>query len=72
MTIELSNEEKTAIVNSHIKNLTYNKYNLEISIIEENAKATPNSTNLSSLNAQISEIDDQMAALQAELASFTA
>lgn len=72
MTIELSNEEKTAIVNSHIKNLTYNKYNLEISIIEENAKATPNSTNLSSLNAQISEIDDQMAALQAELASLTA
>ena len=72
MTIELSNEEKTAIVNSHIKNLTYNKYNLEISIIEENAKATPNSTNLSSLKAQISEIDDQMAALQAELASFTA
>jgi hypothetical protein len=72
MAIELTNEEKTTIVNSHLKNLVYNKYNLTISVIEENAKTSPNSDTLSSLNSQISEIDDQMAALQAELASLTA
>ena len=72
MAIELTNEEKTSIVNSHLKNLVYNKYNLTISVIEENAKTSPNADTLSSLNSQISEIDDQMAALQAELASFTA
>jgi len=72
MAIELTNEEKTSIVNSHLKNLVYNKYNLTISVIEENAKISPNSETLSSLNSQISEIDDQMAALQAELASLTA
>jgi hypothetical protein len=71
MAIELTNEEKTSIVNSHLKNLVYNKYNLTISVIEENAKTSPNSDTLSSLNSQISEIDDQMAALQAELASLT-
>jgi hypothetical protein len=71
MAIELTNEEKTTIVNSHLKNLVYNKYNLTISVIEENAKTSPNSDTLSSLNSQISEIDDQMAALQAELASLT-
>jgi hypothetical protein len=72
MAIELTNEEKTSIVNSHLKNLVYNKYNLTISVIEENAKTSPNADTLSSLNSQISEIDDQMAALQAELASLTA
>lgn len=67
----LTNEEKISIINSHIKNLEYNKYNLEISVIEENAKATPVSETLISLNSQISETSAQIVALESELASLT-
>lgn len=66
----LTNEEKSNIVNSHIRNLEYNKYNLEISIIEENAKNSPATDTLSSLNAQVAEINIQLTALAAELASL--
>ena len=37
MTTLLSNEEKAGIINQHLKNLQYNKFNLEISVVEENA-----------------------------------
>lgn len=68
----LTNEEKINIINSHLKNLEYNKFSIEISIVEENAKNNPLAETLTSLNAQISEIDSQVAALQTELASLTA
>ena len=72
MTHILSKEERTQIVNSHKKNLAMNKYNLEISIIEENAKSVPDATNLTNLNLQTSGIDLQMAALDEELANIAA
>lgn len=68
----LTNEEKATIVNSHIKNLEYNKYNLEISVIEENSKTEPSNETLQSLNAQILEIDGQLNALQSELDTLIA
>ena len=70
MTTQLTNEEKISIINSHLKNLEYNKFNIEMSIVEENAKSTPDSSNLSSLNSQASEIDVQIAALNAESATL--
>lgn len=72
MTHILSKEERTQIVNSHKKNLAMNKYNLELSIIEENAKASPEAATLTALTAQSAGIDDQLAALDAELASIAA
>jgi type I restriction-modification system DNA methylase subunit len=72
MTLELTNEEKVTIINSHLKNLAYNKFNIEISVIEENAKSSPDSSNLANLNSQISEIDAQIAALNSELAELSA
>lgn len=72
MTHILSKEERTQIVNSHKKNLAMNKYNLELSLIEENAKGTPDANMLASLNAQVSSIDTQMAALDSELTSIAA
>ena len=62
----LSNEEKISIIDQHIKNLEYNKYNLEISLIEENSVANPDATNLSTLNAQISALSLKLSALQTE------
>lgn len=70
MTTQLTNEEKIGIINSHLKNLEYNKFNIDMSIVEENAKSTPDSSTLSSLNSQLSEINVQIAALEAESAAL--
>ena len=72
MTHILSKEERTQIVNSHKKNLAMNQYNLEISILAENAKSEPDTSNINNLNVQSSAIDLQLAALDAELASIAA
>ena len=72
MTQILSKEERTQIVNSRKKNLAMNQYNLDLTIIEENAKATPDQETLSTVGAQISLIDNQLAALDAELESISA
>ena len=38
MAINLTKEEKAQIISSHIKSLSYTKYNLEIDIIQESAQ----------------------------------
>ena len=67
MTTLLSNEEKTGIINQHLKNLHYNKFNIEISIIEENAKSTPETEILANLNSQLSDFSSRITALEEEL-----
>lgn len=67
MSIELSKEEKIQIINSHKRNLAYSKYNLEVDILQENAKSQPDSSGIANLNSQITEINNQVAALDAEL-----
>jgi len=67
----LSNEDKIAIINSHKKNIEFNKYNIQISIIEENAVSSPNEETIESLNNQINEYNDKLSALDAELASLS-
>jgi outer membrane murein-binding lipoprotein Lpp len=72
MTINLTKEEKAQIISSHIKNLNYTRYNLEIDIIQENAKVSPSSSALTNFNTQIDEVDDQIAALQTQLTAVNA
>ncbi len=72
MTYELTNEEKAVIVNQRLKNVESNIFNLELSLIEENAVVTPNATNVSSLNAQLAEANAKKTALLAELSEVTA
>ena len=67
MTTLLSNEEKAGIINQHLKNLHYNKFNIEISIVEENAKTTPESEALANLNTQLADFNSRIEALEAEL-----
>jgi hypothetical protein len=67
----LSNEEKLTIVNSKIKNLSYNKFSVEVDKISESAKASPDSDTVSRLNSLISETDRQIAALTTEAALYT-
>jgi hypothetical protein len=63
----LTNEEKTTIINQHIKNLEYSKFNAQISIVEENAKSEPETEVLTSLNAQLADYTSRITALTAEL-----
>jgi len=72
MTINLTKEEKAQIINSHIRSLAYTKYNLDIDILQENAKLNPETSVLANLNSQIDEVDDQLTALQTELAAVQA
>lgn len=67
MTVELGKEEKAQIINSHKRTLAYNKYNLEIDILQENAKSNPSATGIANIQAQISDINNQVSALDAEL-----
>jgi len=72
MTINLTKEEKAQIISSHIKNLNYTKYNLEIDIVQENARIAPSASALTNFNTQIDEVDDQIAALQTQLTAVNA
>jgi hypothetical protein len=70
MTMELTNEEKINIINSHIKNIAYNKYNSELELIEENAKPNPDEKTVITITEQISQFNVQVEALNAELAKL--
>lgn len=72
MTNILTKEERTQVVNSHKRNLAMNQYNVEVSLIEENAKSKKDNATISSLNDQVDAIDIQLSALDAELASIAA
>ena len=66
-TVELTTEEKIAVINSHIKNVQYTKYNALISLVAENALETPDAEKVTSANEVIAKADLQLAALQAEI-----
>ena len=72
MSTILTNEEKAAIVSQHIKNIEYSIYNLEVSIIEEEAVQAPDSSKISNLNSDITELNAKKAALTTELATLSA
>jgi uncharacterized protein (UPF0276 family) len=71
MTIDLTAEEKITIVQQHIKNIAYSKYNTQITLLEMDATATQNVELIASLNNQISDYNKQIAALEAEVNSLT-
>ena len=65
----ITNEEKLGIINQHMRNVQVNKYNLELTLLEENALTSPNAETVSSLTAQIAEANKKMAVLETELES---
>lgn len=66
----LTNEEKLGIISQHKRNISLNKYNLELSLLEENALTTPNTDLVASLTAQIADYDLKIAALDEEIATL--
>ena len=67
---DLTAEEKISVINSHIKNINYNKFNAELVIVEENAAISPDASAVTRSNAQIAEADAQIAALEAQIESL--
>jgi len=64
---DLSNEEKSSVITTHLRNLSYSKYNTEISIVEEESLPKPSQETLTQLNAQLSAIQTKISALVSEL-----
>ncbi len=67
----LSNEEKATMITQHKRNKELLKYNIELSLIEENSVSVLNAESVSSLTAQLSDCNKKLAALAAELAAVT-
>jgi len=72
MSVVLTNEEKSVIVSQHIKNVDYSIYNVELSLIEENAVSSPDADKILSLNNQLTDLNAQKTALSAELSALSA
>ena len=64
MTYELENQEKINMVNQHIKNLSYAKYDLELSKIEALAVHSVEVVSGMSYGTQISEITSKILKLE--------
>lgn len=68
--MELTNEEKMAILNQHLKSIVGNIYNLQVSLIAENALETPDQSTISSITIQIEKEQAKKDALMAEVNSL--
>jgi hypothetical protein len=68
----LTKSDKLQLIDSRIRGLAYKKYGLELDLIVENAKVAPSAESVGVINQSISEIDDQLEALNEELAIVNA
>lgn len=70
MDIELTNQEKLAIINQHIKSIVTNIYNLNVAIISESSLSHPNQENLDNLNNELQKSNTKKQALLQEYATI--
>lgn len=63
----LTNEEKIGIINGRLKNIESSKYDVELSIEEENAIESPNSSILANHQSRLVELQAKKAVLEAKL-----
>lgn len=70
MAYTLTKEEKIDIINQHLKNLEYSKYNSEISLVEESAAIEPQPILIDEINSQIDNINAKTSALLSEIESL--
>lgn len=68
----LTKEDKLQLIDSRKRSLEYRKYGLELDLIVENAKSTPDSNNVTVIEDSIAEIDTQLEALNAEFTAVNA
>lgn len=68
---DLTTQEKVSVINIHIKNIRYNKFNAELTLLEENSAMSPDASAVTHSNAQIAKADAQIAALEAQIESLS-
>lgn len=71
MSIELTNEEKLAIIDQHIRNWHVSKFENEITLIELNAVSSVNQDQVNSVNNAISDINAKIAQLETQKSLLT-
>jgi hypothetical protein len=67
----LSNEEKSSIIESHLRTLAYSKYNLQVNLMEEEAADVPSADAVASVNAQIAAVNKKIEALVEEISTLS-
>lgn len=67
----LSNEEKLAVVNQHLKSVEYSIYGLGLDLIEAQAATSPDAEQVSAINARMADANARKTALLAEKSSLT-
>lgn len=70
MVYTLTKEEKIDIINQHLKNLEYSKFNSEMSLVEESSITDPQQNLIDEIQGQIDSISAKQAALLSEIASL--
>lgn len=63
---KLTNDEKTAIKDSVVRNLEYHMYSLQLEMLAENAKTTPDVERIEIIQSNINDKLAQIAAVEAE------
>ena len=71
MTIELTYEEKLGILNQHLKSVDYAIYGLQLDLIEIQATANPDASQVSNINTRITASTAKRADLVTERDSLT-
>jgi hypothetical protein len=72
MTVELSVQEKIAIIDQHLKSIEYSLYNNELDLIEANAATPVDASVVSSIESKISATTGKKNALLAAKADLEA
>jgi len=68
--MDLTNDEKKMIITQHIKNVATNIFNLQVSLIAENAIENPDLNTINNLNNQILKEESKKNALLEEYAEL--
>ncbi len=66
MSSELTTEEKNGIIDQHLKNLSQNKYNLYLTILEIQSAESSDQLEIQNIESQIKDIDFKINALEQE------
>lgn len=67
----LSDEEKASSIRSKIKNIQFQRYNVELDVLMETAVTNPNDTYIAELQAQIADMQLKQDALETELSTLS-
>ena len=68
----LSKSDKVQIIESRARGLEYKKFGLQIDLLVENAKNTPDSESVSNIEDAIQEVSGQLSVLNSELSDVNA